>query len=176
MNNRPSWLILGPGLLLVIAGIAFLAKGLYLNPHEIRSPLLEQQAPAFELPSLADGKSVRASDLVGTPTVVNFWATWCESCPREHPLLVDLARRYAGRVQFVGIAYNDKNDRIQSWLERHGGATYPTLVDINGKAAIAYGVYGVPETYVIDAAGVIRHKHTGMINPQELAVQLEGLL
>ena len=93
MSARPSWLILGPGLLLAFAGIAFLAKGLYLNPHEIKSPLLEQQAPAFELPSLADGKNVRASDLVGTPTVVNFWATWCESCPRVHALLVDLARR-----------------------------------------------------------------------------------
>jgi len=89
---------------------------------------------------------------------------------------VDLARRYSGRVQFVGIAYNDKNDRIQAWLDRHGGATYPTLIDINGKAAIAYGVYGVPETYVIDAAGVIRFKHTGMINPQELGRQLEEVL
>ena len=176
MSTRPSWIILGPGLLLVLVALAFLAKGLYLNPHEIRSPLLERPAPAFELPTLADGTPVRTSDLIGKPSVVNFWATWCESCPREHPLLVDLARRYSGRVQFVGIAYNDKNDRIQAWLDRHGGATYPTLIDINGKAAIAYGVYGVPETYVIDAAGVIRFKHTGMINPQELGRQLEEVL
>ena len=91
-------------------------------------------------------------------------------------MLVDLHRSYGDRVQFLSIVYNDKNERIEAWLRRHGGATFTTLIDINGKAAIAYGVYGVPETYVLDANGLIRHKHTGLLNPQELRVQLEGLL
>ena len=171
-----SWGILVPGLICVLGFLAFLTRGLFLNPNEIRTPLLEKSAPAFELPSLDDGTPVRQTDLLGKPAVINFWATWCESCPREHPLLVDLAARYSGRANFVGIAYNDKSEAILSWLQRHGGATYPTLIDINGKAAIAYGVYGVPETYVLDAQGMIRFKHTGMINPTEVARQLEELL
>ena len=175
-SAKASWGILGPGLLLVVVFLAFLTRGLFLNPNEIRTPLLSQPSPAFELPSLEDGSPVRHTDLLGKPSVVNFWATWCASCPQEHPLLVDLAARYQGRVQFVGIAYNDKNEALSGWLQRHGGATYPTLIDINGKAAIAYGVYGVPETYVLDAQGIIRYKHTGMINPAEVARQLEELL
>jgi cytochrome c biogenesis protein CcmG/thiol:disulfide interchange protein DsbE len=176
MSARPSWAILGPGLVVVLAAVALLAKGLYLDPHEIRSPLISKPAPRFELPRLSDGSTARTADLLGKPSVVNFWATWCDSCEGEHPMLVELNRVYGERVHFVSIVYNDKNERIEGWLARHGGATYPTLIDINGKAAIAYGVYGVPETYVLDSVGIIRHKHTGLLNPQELRVQLEGLL
>ena len=176
MTGRPSWLILGPGLLLVLAVVSVLAKGLYLDPHEIRSPLIDKPAPSFELPRLSDATPVRTSDLRGKPSVLNFWATWCDSCEIEHPMLVDLHRSYGDRVQFLSIVYNDKNELIEAWLKRHGGGTFTTLIDINGKAAIAYGVYGVPETYVLDRDGIIRHKHTGLLNPQELRVQLEGLL
>jgi len=176
VSARPSWMILGPGLVVVLAALALLTKGLYLDPHEIRSPLIAQPAPSFELPRLTDGAPVTTGDLLGQPSVINFWATWCESCKGEHPMLVDLHRTYGDRVQFLGIVYNDKAERIHDWLNRYGGETYPTLIDINGKAAIAYGVYGVPETYILDSEGTVRHKHTGLLNAKELRVQLEGLL
>ncbi|MEE2828304.1 MAG: DsbE family thiol:disulfide interchange protein [Myxococcota bacterium] len=173
---KSSRLILIVGLLLVIPLLLVLGRGLSLDPNTIRSPLIGQPAPAFELPRLADNRLVHTKELRGKPLVLNFWATWCASCPMEHPILVEAARYYGSRVSFVGVAYNDKNETIQSWLDQHGGATYPTLVDINGKAAISYGVYGVPETYVIDPEGVVRFKHTGPVNPQLLQTQIEGLL
>lgn len=165
------------GGLLVLAPILWVfIRGFSLNPNVIDSPLIDQPAPTFELPRLTDGQMVSIDQLRGKPVVLNFWATWCQSCPYEHPYLVRISQTFGSNVQFVGVAYYDKNDAISSWLRRNGGSVYPTLVDIGGKAAIAYGVYGVPETYVIDRDGTVRFKHTGPIDPNQLVQQLESLL
>ena len=173
---RVHWPLLVGGLVSIAAVVAMPAAGFGLNPNFIDSPLIDKPAPAFELPDLDSGALVDRASLEGKPTVINFWATWCASCPMEHPQLVRVAREFEGRATFVGVAYNDKNAAISAWLRRNGGAAYPTLVDVNGKAAIAYGVYGVPETYVLDRNGVVRFKHTGPINPMALRQQLQGLL
>ncbi len=151
------------GLVAVTPLIVLLALGFGRDPNVMDKPLLGKEAPPFALPRLADGETIEFSSYVGKPTVINFWATWCVPCATEHPNLVEAARRYGDDVQFVGIVYQDKNEAVEAWLDRHGGRAYPTLIDVNAKAAIAYGVYGVPETYFIDANGVIRDKHVGPI-------------
>jgi cytochrome c biogenesis protein CcmG/thiol:disulfide interchange protein DsbE len=165
------------GLLVVVPLLMVLLRAFSLSPPGyIESPLLDKPAPIFQIPSLDGGELVSLDQYAGRPVVLNFWATWCATCPAEHPYLVHLARRYDERVQFVGVAYNDKNAALTAWLNRHGGNVYPTLVDINGKVALAYGLFGVPETFVIDQGGVIRFKHVGMIDPDKLVAQIEGLL
>ena len=162
--NKISWPILLVGMLMVLPLLVVLARGFSFDPRKIDSPLIDQPAPAFELPRLDDNSElVSLESLQGKPVLLNFWATWCVSCPQEHPWLVALERKHGDDVQFVGIAYEEKNSEIQGWLDRNGGATFPTLVDINGKAAIAFGVYGVPETYIIDSQGVVRDKITGPV-------------
>jgi len=168
--------ILFGGLLLLTPILWVFVRGFSFNPNVIDSPLIEQPAPTFELPRLSDGELVAIDQLRGKPVVLNFWATWCASCPYEHPYLVSISQRFGSKVQFVGIAYYDKNEAISSWLRRNGGDVYPTLVDVGGKAAIAYGVYGVPETYVIDKDGTVKFKHTGPIDPRQLKRQIESLL
>jgi cytochrome c biogenesis protein CcmG, thiol:disulfide interchange protein DsbE len=183
-----SWptLLVGMGLILPLLGILF--SGLFHDPHDLGNPLEDKAAPRFSLPVLDDGKLLSLKDLNGRPAVINFWATWCQSCPMEHPVLEEAAREYAGRVQFVGIAYEDKKERLSAWLRRANRgrpSAYPTLIDVGGKAAVAYGVYGVPETYFLDATGTIRAKKTGPFIPYadpstdgrlELRRIIEGLL
>ena len=173
---QPNWMILIVGGLLVLPLIVVLARGLGIDPRKVESPLLQEPAPTIELPRLSDGELVGLEELRGKPVVVNFWATWCATCPQEHPFLVQAARRFDGQVQFVGIAYQDKNEILRSWLSKHGGSSYPTLVDVGGKAAIAFGVTGVPETFVIDADGLIRYKHLGLVDAQGLLDQIDELL
>lgn len=175
-QRKIHWGVLLAGLVPIAILVAVLGKAFSLDPGYIASPLIDNPAPDFELPRLSDGAMISRDALEGKPVAINFWATWCASCPQEHPLLVRAAREYEGRVTFVGVAYNDKNAAIEAWLKRHGGAAYPTLVDVNGKAAIAYGVYGVPETYVVDPSGTVRFKHTGPINLPLLRKQLDSLL
>lgn len=163
------------GLAVIVPLIIILALGFGRDPHVMDKPLNGKPAPDFSLPRLVDGKTVGLDDLKGKPMVVNFWATWCRPCAQEHPNLVQAARRWGDDVQFVGIVYQDKNEAVDAWLERHGGKAYPTLIDINAKAAIAYGVYGVPETYFIGADGVIRDKHVGPIPWPVLADQVRAL-
>jgi len=154
---------LGIGLAVVVPLLILLGLGFGRDPHVMDKPLVGKQAPAFSMPRLSDGATISMEQLVGKPMVVNFWATWCVPCAQEHPNLVEAARRYGDDVQFVGIVYQDKNEAVEAWLDRHGGRAYPTLIDVNAKAAIAYGVYGVPETYFIGADGTILDKHVGPI-------------
>lgn len=173
---RTSWTIIVVGLLLVLPLLFILARGFSFDPRRIDSPLVGQPAPAFELPVLNDeGELVSLESLRGKPVLLNFWATWCVSCPQEHPWLVQLARKHGTDIQFVGVAYEEKSAEIQSWLDTNGGSAYPTLIDINGKAAIAFGVYGVPETYVIDSDGVIRDKVTGPVADRRGPVHIARL-
>ena len=170
-----NWKALGIGLLIVAPFLVLLGMGFGRDPHVMDKPLVGKEAPPFELPRLADGELVTMADLTGKPMVVNFWATWCVPCAQEHPNLVEAARRWGSDVQFVGIVYQDKNEAVEAWLDRHGGRGYPTLIDVNAKAAIAYGVYGVPETYFIGPDGVIRDKHVGPIPWPVLQEQVEKL-
>lgn len=170
MNKR----VLIIGSVLTVPLLAFLAYSFRFDPRRIESPLLDQPAPLFTLADL-DGRVVSSEKLLGRPVVVNFWATWCQPCIYEHPVLVDGARRYRGRVEFVGVIYQDEADNIRDFVARRG-AWGPALVDADASVAIAYGVYGAPETFFIDADGVVRDKVTGPLDPRSLDRILAPLL
>lgn len=174
--GRFRWSVLLVGLLLVGPLIWVLRRGFDFDPHYIESPLVGRNAPDFSLPSLDGDKTVQLADLGGKPTVVNFWATWCIPCKQEHPMLVEAARAYGDAVNFVGIVYQDEPANIHAWLNRNGGYAFPILIDQGTSAAIAYGVYGVPESFVLDASGLIVHKFTGPIDPTQLQSLLGSLL
>jgi cytochrome c biogenesis protein CcmG/thiol:disulfide interchange protein DsbE len=158
-------LIIGLVIAAALVGILFL--GLGKNPNAIRSPLVGRPAPAFALREVGTGQTIDVAQFKGKPVVINFWATWCGPCWEEHPTLVATSRQYAGSVQFVGVVFQDTEDKILSFLNQRG-SSYPTLVDQAGKTAIAYGVGGVPETFFLDRNGVIVAKHDGPIDPDTL--------
>jgi cytochrome c biogenesis protein CcmG, thiol:disulfide interchange protein DsbE len=140
--------------------VLFLGKGLELNPREVPSPLIGKPAPAFALPQLgADGVVLKRDDLLGKVWVLNVWASWCVPCRTEHPLLVEMARQRVAPL--YGLNYKDKPEAAVGFLRQLGNPFVATLIDADGRVGIDYGVYGVPETFVIDKAGVIRHKHIG---------------
>lgn len=156
------------GLVVVAALLGVLLLNLGRDPHAIRSPLVGRTAPAFSLPPVGGGAPVTSESLRGRPLVLNFWATWCAPCIEEHETLVGAARALGRDVQFLGVVYEDEEDRVQAFLRRYG-SSYPSLLDPDAKTAIAYGVAGVPETYFIDAAGVIRAKVAYPLSPQAMA-------
>jgi cytochrome c biogenesis protein CcmG/thiol:disulfide interchange protein DsbE len=169
-----SWKFLAPLALFVVL-LGFLAVGLNLKPREVPSPLIGKPAPAFTLPRVDNpAKSMGVQDMAGQVWVFNVWASWCTPCLDEHPLLVDLARR--NPTPIVGLNYKDGRAEAQAWLARHGNPYKFVLSDSQGKVGIDYGVYGVPETYVIDKQGVIRFKHIGPITPDVLRERIEPLL
>jgi cytochrome c biogenesis protein CcmG/thiol:disulfide interchange protein DsbE len=144
--------------------VGFLAVGLKLDPREVPSPLVGKPAPAFELPVLQQpDKRFAPSDMRGKVWLLNVWASWCESCRDEHPLLVALSKK--GEIPILGLNYKDKDADAQRWLQQFGNPYQLSAVDADGRIGIDYGVYGVPETYLIDAQGVIRYKQIGAITP-----------
>ena len=165
--NRNVFLI-GIGVAAVM--IALLVAGLGRNPSEIQSPLLGKEAPTFALREVGTGRTIDLAQLRGKPVVLTFWATWCGPCYEEHPVLVQAARMIPN-VQFVGVVFEDTEEKIMRFLNDRGSA-YPTLVDDAGKTAIAYGVGGVPETFFLDATGKIVAKFNGPLSPQQLADNL----
>jgi cytochrome c biogenesis protein CcmG, thiol:disulfide interchange protein DsbE len=153
------------GVFLVLSG--FLAAGLFLNPGKIPSPLIGKPAPEFELPRLHDpAQRVSNRDMAGQVWMLNVWASWCVSCRYEHPLLVDLARDQV--LPIYGLNYKDQRDDAIVWLRRFGDPYVQSMFDPDGRVGMDFGVYGVPETYVIDAEGVIRYKHIGPITADAL--------
>lgn len=153
------------GIFIVLVG--FLAVGLKLDPREVPSPLIGKPAPDFKLALLSDpAKQLSPADLRGKVWLFNVWASWCASCRQEHPLLLDLARQ--GGVPIYGMDYKDQPGDAQAVLDRYGNPYVETVVDLDGRAGINYGVYGVPETYVIDKNGIIRYKHTGPLTRESL--------
>jgi cytochrome c biogenesis protein CcmG/thiol:disulfide interchange protein DsbE len=150
-------------LFLVLAG--FLAAGLGLNPREVPSPLVGRMAPAFSLPTLT-GTRFSPADMKGRVWLLNVWASWCVSCLEEHPVLLELAR--SGDVPLVGLDYKDAGADARRWLAQHGDPYQLSATDADGRVGIDYGVYGVPETYIIDKAGAIRYKRVGPLTPQVL--------
>ena len=158
------------GILVVLVG--FLAAGLTLNPREVPSPLIGKPAPAFELPVLNQpDKRFVPTDMRGKVWLLNVWASWCVACRDEHPLLVALSKR--GVMPILGLNYKDKGDEATAWLKQFGDPYDLSVVDADGRIGIDYGVYGVPETYLIDAEGVIRYKRIG---PLTAAILEENLL
>jgi cytochrome c biogenesis protein CcmG/thiol:disulfide interchange protein DsbE len=181
------------GLFLVLVG--FLAVGLTRNPQEIPSPLVGKPAPAFALPTLdRSAPSFGPQDMRGQVWMLNVWATWCVACREEHPLLVAFSK--ANQLPIVGLSYKEiqsqdmpsgsklspeeklqrARERSTQWLQRYGNPYATTVFDLDGRVGIDYGVYGVPETYVIDQKGVIRYKRVGVITQELLDAQILPLV
>ncbi len=151
--------------------VGFLAAGLKLDPREVPSPLVGKPAPAFELPLLHQpDRRFAPVEMRGKVWLLNVWASWCETCRDEHPLLVALSKR--GLIPILGLNYKDKGAQADAWLKQFGDPYQFSIVDADGRIGIDYGVYGVPETYLIDAEGVIRYKRVGALSAAILEEQL----
>lgn len=168
------WQYLLPlGIFAVLLG--FLGVGLNLNPREVPSPLIGKPAPAFQLTRLEDpARSIRREELLGQVWVLNVWASWCLPCREEHPLFVELGRKKLAPI--YGLNYKDKREDATRWLQRFGDPYAATLWDGDGRVGMDYGVYGVPETFIIDRQGVIRYKHIGPVTPEVMRDKIEPLL
>jgi cytochrome c biogenesis protein CcmG/thiol:disulfide interchange protein DsbE len=165
--NRRVLLI---GLAVVLPLLAILVLNIGRDPRAVASPMIGRTAPVFTLPSVDGGAPVSLASLRGKPVVINFWATWCVPCYEEHGVLVDAARRERD-VHFLGVVYEDEADRVRDFLGRQGQA-YPSVMDEDGKAAMSYGVYGVPETFFVSADGKIAAKYVGPVTPAAIAENL----
>lgn len=170
LNSR----VVAVGTAVALPLLVVLAVSLRFDPRDIPSPLIGTQAPVFELADL-DGNPVRLAEMRGMPVLINFWATWCQPCIVEHPVLVDGARRYRGRARFLGIIYQDEVEKIERFTAVRGDWG-TTLVDPDSKVALAYGVYGAPETFILDRDGKIVEKVTGAMSPGHLDALLGPLL
>ncbi|WP_374241236.1 DsbE family thiol:disulfide interchange protein [Zoogloea sp.] len=166
--------------------VVFLAVGLKRDPREVPSPLVGKPAPEFRLDTLTPGKQFSPADMRGQVWLLNVWASWCVSCRAEHPLLVAFSKQ--GGLPIVGLNYKELRgdgeidmkkvpageepalvrQRAGAWLARHGDPYALSVLDLDGRVGIDYGVYGVPETYLIDRKGIIRFKQIGPITPEAL--------
>ena len=150
-------------LLLFIILAVFLGLGLKLNPNDIPSPFINKPAPEFSAPKLnAPEQTLTPADLKGQVWLFNVWASWCVSCRAEHPILNQFAKQYA--VVIIGLNYKDEPEDAKTWLKTLGNPYNVSIMDQDGRIGIDYGVYGVPETFVIDKKGLIRYKHTGPVS------------
>ena len=184
--NRFLWPLIG-----FIVLVVLLAVGLNLNPRDVPSPLVGKPAPAFTLTTLdTPEQHFSPKDMLGKVWLLNVWATWCVSCRQEHPMLVEMAKNKS--VTLIGLNYKDVRgdgvfdmdkipldteksmalERTQAWLNTHGNPYALTALDLDGRVGIDYGVYGVPETYLIDKAGIIRLKYTGPITPEAFSREI----
>ncbi|HJQ37039.1 MAG TPA: redoxin family protein [Thermoanaerobaculia bacterium] len=163
------------GVLIAAALVVILFVGLGKDPAAIRTPLIGKPAPAFALREAGTNNTIDIAQYRGKPLIINFWATWCGPCWEEHPVLVANAKMLQPNVQFLGVVFQDKEEKILGFLQQRGTA-YPTVVDDRGKTAIAYGVGGVPETYFLDANGVIRAKYAGPMNGDIIQANLQKVL
>ena len=150
-----------------IALAAFFAIGLTRDPRVVPSPFIDKPAPAFRLEQLHEPKLAFApEEMKGKVWLLNVWASWCASCRVEHPLLVEMARNKVAPI--VGLNYKDKREDAVAWLGKFGDPYQLSAWDIEGRVGIDYGVYGAPETFLIDKQGVIRYKQIGPITPEAL--------
>ena len=190
-RHMPRWVFLP--LALCLGMVVFLAVGLTRNPQEIPSPLIGRPAPAFELPVVGGQGVFSAEQFKGQLTLVNLWATWCAGCKEEHPILMALSRQPG--LNMVGINYKElqaselsgqdpqsvaslqkATARSQAWLQKQGQAFGVNLLDMDGRVGMDFGVYGLPETYLIDREGVVRFKHAGALTPDVVQQKLLPLL
>jgi len=178
---RPRLIFILPALVFFVLAVLFLVQLTSgRNPADLPSALLNKPVPTFNLAPLegltADGKPVPGfsnEDLKGGVTIVNVWASWCAPCRQEHPLLVELARDPS--VRLVGINQKDNPDNARRFLGALGNPYSAVGVDPNGRASIDWGVYGVPETFIVGPDGMIRHKHIGPLTPGNLEAFKEKL-
>jgi cytochrome c biogenesis protein CcmG/thiol:disulfide interchange protein DsbE len=147
--------------------VIFLAVGLSLDPSRVPSPLIGKAAPEFRLPALKDSEGEFSNeDLKGQVSLLNVWATWCVACRQEHPQLVELAR--TNELPIYGLNYKDERDKALQWLDEFGDPYAANAYDADGQVGIDWGVYGAPETFVVDADGVIRYKHIGPLTDRDI--------
>ena len=145
--------------------VVVLAVGLKLDPRYVPSPLIDKAAPAFRLSALEDANAtLTKASFSGRSIVLNVWASWCSACRVEHPLLVTLAKEQA--IEIIGLNYKDTREAAQAWLTEHGNPYRQNIFDPGGTLGLDLGVYGVPETFVIDRDGIIRHKQVGPLTPE----------
>lgn len=156
--------------------VFFLARGLTKDPKYVPSPLIGKAAPTFTLPQLHDPKQTFSpEDLKGRVWLLNVWASWCASCREEHPVLVNFSRTHRD-VPLIGLDYKDQRQDALAVLKQNGDPYVLSVMDADGRIGIDYGVYGVPETYVIDQAGVIRYKHVGPVTPEVVQNVIDPML
>ena len=148
-------------LAILIILVAALGFGLTHVSRDLQSPLIGKSAPAFRLPVLGDTAIYTEGNLKGRPLLVNFFASWCAGCQVEHPFLMKLAREQ--NIEIVGMDYKDSTADITAWLSQHGNPYRTVVMDERGTAGLDWGVYGVPESYVLDAQGIIVYKHVGAL-------------
>jgi cytochrome c biogenesis protein CcmG, thiol:disulfide interchange protein DsbE len=165
------WILLVP-LALFLGMAAFLYRGLYLDPAELPSAMIGKPFPAFSLPDVQTGKTITQADLLGKPALVNVWGTWCISCRVEHPVLNKLAGQ---GVVIYGVNYKDVNADALKWLKEFHNPYQINIRDDAGSLGLNLGVYGAPETFLIDSKGVIRHKYVGVIDEIVWREKLAGL-
>lgn len=154
-------LILLLPLALFLAMAVVLYRGMFLDPSELPSALIDKPFPAFSLPSVEEDKTITLADIKGKPALVNVWATWCISCRVEHPVLNKIAKL---GVNIYGINYKDENAEAQKWLKEFHNPYQLNISDAKGSLGVDLGVYGAPETFLIDKDGIIRHKFVGVID------------
>jgi cytochrome c biogenesis protein CcmG, thiol:disulfide interchange protein DsbE len=155
--------------------LVFLWRGLSLDPREVPSPLIDKPAPRFALARLDDAsRTIARDDMLGKVWMLNVWASWCVACREEHPTLLELSKQRL--VPIVGLNYKDTRPEGLGWLGQFGNPYDVSAFDQNGRVGIDFGVYGVPETFVIDKRGVIRLKHIGPLTPQVVKTRIEPLV
>ncbi len=160
---------------LFLALVVFLGIGLRLNPREVPSPFIGKAAPAFKLTQLHEpAKTISPQDMLGQVWLLNVWASWCASCRIEHPVLMELVRQ--GVVPILGLNYKDGREAGIRWLRQLGDPYQASAFDSDGRIGINYGVYGVPETFVIDKLGVIRMKHIGPVSTEVINEKILPLI
>jgi cytochrome c biogenesis protein CcmG/thiol:disulfide interchange protein DsbE len=175
IGTRPPSVIrwaLVPLLVLPVTWVLFTGLGRDLD--EIPSPLVGKPLPSFEATTLA-GEAFSSASLAGRPAIVNVWASWCVECIDEHALLLALEQAHASDLSLVGLIWNDSVDGARGFLARYGDGGWPDLVDPSGRIALDFGVTAPPETFFVDADGIIRYRHVGPLNEQVLAEQLAAL-
>ena len=162
-------------LAIFMALVLFMGIGLRRDPREIPSPFIGKAAPPFKLAQLHEPeKTVSPQDMAGQVWLLNVWASWCEACREEEPVLMDFARQ--GVVPIIGLDYKDSRKNGADWLRQFGNPYQASAFDADGRVGIDYGVYGVPETFVIDKRGVIRMKHVGPVTPEVITGKLLPLI
>ena len=145
--------------------VAIFARGLQLDPSYVPSPLIGKPVPEFTLPTLMDAnRDLSDKDLLGSVSLLNVWATWCVGCRQEHGYLVELARQ--SQIPIYGLNWKDDSDQARGWLQQLGNPYIASAVDLEGRVAIDFGVYGAPETFLIDANGTVLYKHLSPLTPE----------
>ena len=162
-------------LVLFISLVVVLAVGLKRDPRLVPSPFIGRPAPELNLPTLKDpSRRITRQDLLGKVTLVNIWASWCGACRDEHEILLRLAKENGARI--LGFDYKDQREDALAWLKRMGDPYVDVVTDTDGRVGIEWGVYGVPETFLVDQEGVIRFKQIGALGEESVATELLPLM